>query len=84
MAGLADGLCKAAVGAESFYLVEGKLRTGSDDEVVIFDGRVVVELEAVAFRMQAFNALSVELDAVLSHRIGEVDLDLPGFAPAHG
>ncbi len=70
--------------SQAFDLFERQLRSRCNHEIVVFDRRVVVELEAIIVRMQATYADTGELDTVFFHQVAQVDLDLPALAPADG
>ena len=73
-----------ALGSEAVDFFEREPGPGSDHEVVVGNGRVVVQLKPIFIGMEAAHTLAVELDAVLLHELGQVDLDLVFFTPADG
>ena len=72
------------MGTEARDLLEGQLRAGGDDEIVVVNRAAVIELELVVVRVQALDADAGKLDAVFVHDLGQIDLDLLGLAPADG
>ena len=64
MVDLADGL-GVARRPKARDLVEGQIRPGGDDEVVVVDGRTIVELDTVLRRMNTLGALGPQGDPAL-------------------
>lgn len=71
-----------AVRTQAGDLVEGKLRTCRDHQVIVADRRAVAELNAVFGRMNAPHALGEQANALALHDLHQIDLDLVTLAPA--
>ena len=79
---IADRL-RMALGAEALDLVEGELRAGGDDEVVVVEEGAVAQLDLVLFRVNAPGARRVERDAFLRQVFRGREFDFAALAPAH-
>ena len=78
---VADRL-RVALRPQPRNLVEGKLRTGCDHQIIVVDRRAVAELDAVFRRMHALRALRQQANALALHDVDEIDLDIAALAPA--
>lgn len=72
-----------ALGTEALDLIEGQLRPGGDDEVVVFQQVAVAQLEAILLRLHALDAGGGEVDVPAAEYLGEVELDVAARAPVH-
>ena len=72
-----------ALGPEAWDLVEGQVRTGGNDEIIVGNGRSVLQLDAVVPGMHAPRALCQIADTFAAHHLIEVDLDVALLAPAN-
>ena len=70
--------------AKAFDLVEGQIRPGRDDQIVISDRCAVVQLDTLFVRVQALGALRIQRDVALFHHRFKIDLDRILGAPADG
>ena len=79
---MADRLRMPAMRPQPLDLVKGQFRPGRDDEVVVVEKGPVDQLKPVFRRMNLLRRRGAECDVLLAHRVGEVDGDVFGLAPA--
>ncbi len=72
MIGLADGL-SVSLGSESRHFVEGEVRSGCDDQIVVVQNVTTVKPYLVRGRLDAFRAFRAQIDASLLQHRDEID-----------
>jgi hypothetical protein len=72
------------LGASARHLVEGQLRPGRDDEIVIGEPGAVFQHQCVARGVERVDPLGDELDALLFQVGPDRERDRLAFAPTHG
>ncbi len=71
-----------SLGSETRHLVERQFRTGRDDQVIVGNGRAVIQLDAVLLRVHLPGAFRLQRNAAALEHGGEVDGDVVAVTPA--
>lgn len=69
----ADGPGITVIRVKPRCFVESEPGSGGINDIVIVDGIAVIELDALPGRMKPLHAFAMTLDAVLLHRLGQID-----------
>jgi hypothetical protein len=72
-----------AVRSKARDFVEGEVRPGGDDQIVITQERAVIEFDAALLGVHAFRALRPQRDAALGQNRNEVDGSIVALPPAN-
>ena len=83
MVDVANRLRVAAMRSKPLDLVEGQLRTGGNDQEVVWHAGAVRQLKRILFRMHASCRDGLEVDAALGEGALKVDLDVRALAPVY-